>query len=210
MKFTKKSPINRHKAILYIHGYLSGANGSTANKLREKYKGIYEVITPEVTCNPVESLEIINKAIEEYKPMVIIGSSMGGFYALACESRDIPLILINPLLVFDEEQQSPFLCKELPYHCKRNDGRTSSIFTTDDFNAFRSFDVNGMIEDKGKNIYAVLSSRDEVLGDTHIKALSNHAHRMSVFSDFGHRCGGSCLSAVGGIVESVYDAGKMC
>ncbi len=190
---------------MYIHGYLSSPNGSTAMKLKKKFGERYNVVCPEVSADPVKSLEITNKAIKETKPMVIIGSSMGGLYALASESGKTPLVLVNPLLKPVPVINEHFLNKEFAYNSSREDGAKTSTITEKELNEFASIDVEALLNAKKGCVGAVVSLNDELLGRSALEALEGKGAWITTGKDFGHRCSGSCFDKICGLVSSVEE-----
>ncbi len=86
--------------FLNLHGFGSSGANSKAAALIENYPD-HELISPDLPADPLECLEIIDKIIVENKerPLVMQGSSMGGFYSLIMHLRHrIPALLINPAL----------------------------------------------------------------------------------------------------------------
>ena len=86
--------------ILYLHGLASSKEANTANVLRDN---LFEdiVLAIDIPMEPYEALKTIFKTITEFHPHMIIGNSLGGFYAQFFEG---PLkILINPALRPDKE-----------------------------------------------------------------------------------------------------------
>lgn len=193
--------------VIYIHGFLSGANSSTAQKLKALKGDRFNILTPEVNGAPENSLKVINNLIQETKPAIIIGSSMGGLYALACDSGETPLLLVNPLLTPVENITERFLNKTMPYHSKRLDGATEETITNRELAQFAEIEarIPSLIEEKKPYLAAILSTRDEILGDSHIKILQGKITLLHKFNDFGHRCGGSCLGMIGAYMESAIE-----
>ncbi|MCM1223333.1 MAG: hypothetical protein NC548_53660 [Lachnospiraceae bacterium] len=192
---------------IYIHGYLSGANSSTGQKLKAMKGERFNILTPEVDADPEHSLEIINKLIQKTKPAIIIGSSMGGLYTLACNSGETPLLLINPLLTPVETITEHFFNKTLSYHSQRLDGATETTITNRELSQFAEIGakIPSLIEAKKPYLAAILSTRDELLGDSHIRILQDKITWLHTFNDFGHRCGDSCLRMIGSLMESAIE-----
>ena len=153
--------------ILYLHGFMSGANSMTVDRLDLKYGYIFEFVAPELNGDIDHSLSIVNDFIAKEKPRMIIGSSLGGFYALACDSGDIPVIVVNPCVdPYTHMQQ--YLDKDLEYHCKRRDGAVRYRLTQNVLERFKKYDVVSAIKSKGDNLWALLCTNDEVLGTSHL------------------------------------------
>ena len=82
--------------ILYLHGFASCGN-STKTQLLKDYFGAKEVLSPDLPIDPVEAIRFIKKYIIEHDVDLLIGSSLGGFYAsYFCELLEVKTVLINP------------------------------------------------------------------------------------------------------------------
>lgn len=82
--------------ILYIHGFASCGN-STKTKLLKAYYGEDVVCAPDVPIDPDEAILLLQKLIEREGITLLIGSSLGGFYAsYLSEYFRIKAVLINP------------------------------------------------------------------------------------------------------------------
>jgi predicted esterase YcpF (UPF0227 family) len=82
--------------ILYLHGFGSCGN-STKTKLLKEYFGEKEVLSPDLPINPVDAIHFIKKYIIEHDIDLLIGSSLGGFYAsYFVELLEMRAVLINP------------------------------------------------------------------------------------------------------------------
>ncbi|MGR7813929.1 YqiA/YcfP family alpha/beta fold hydrolase [Lacinutrix undariae] len=80
--------------ILYIHGFNSGP-GQKAQTL--KAAG-FKVICPQLTNNVLEDIKTLSQAIEKHNIKAVLGSSLGGFYAMALAGKyqDLQYHFINP------------------------------------------------------------------------------------------------------------------
>ena len=182
------------KKVLYIHGFLSGANGTTISKLESVYYHKYEFIVPELDADPSKAIPKLNDIIKNEQPSLIIGSSLGGFYAIMCDSGNIPIIVINPC-VNPYEHLKKYVNQKLEYHNRRNDGSTTYLLTQETLEKFKEYDdVKDKIKAKVSYLWAMLSAKDEVLGDTHIKLFeevkneTDYKHYFySLYNRFGHR-----------------------
>ena len=74
--------------IIYIHGFSSSANSTKGQILKDYFAGKDNVLTPGLPEEPnktIKHLEDLIKSANGEKVM-LIGSSLGGFYALALHS----------------------------------------------------------------------------------------------------------------------------
>ncbi len=112
---------DRLPVMMYLHGFMSGANGAKQRQLQRQFKGRYRVVAPELDADPDNSLAIINREIEREQPEIIIGTSLGGFMALECDSGKADVVIVNPCL-YPGRQLSQWVGEEHTYFCKRLDG----------------------------------------------------------------------------------------
>lgn len=85
---------------LYIHGFGSSARSYKARLLKQRasQRGL-TCICPNLPVHPQLAFETLCDWVEQTQPKVVIGSSLGGFYARSLAARyDLPAVLINPAL----------------------------------------------------------------------------------------------------------------
>jgi len=80
--------------ILYIHGFASCGNSNKTKLLRENFD---KVLCPDVPVDPDEAIAFLQKLVVANDVSLIIGSSLGGYYAsYLAEKFQIKTILLNP------------------------------------------------------------------------------------------------------------------
>ncbi|MDE6551628.1 MAG: hypothetical protein K2K98_01500 [Muribaculaceae bacterium] len=178
--------------VMYIHGFRSGANGSKREQLQEYFGEGYRVIAPEVDADPEKSLARINEIIESEKPEIVIGTSLGGWMTLMCDSGNAQLVVVNPS-TDPAKTLGQWVAQELPYFCERLDGVQTYVLTREVLDKYGVYDVEKTIKEKGGRIHALCSSSDELIGDLHIRTLAPllDRERLMIVDDFGHRCSGA-------------------
>jgi len=85
--------------ILYIHGFASSGLGAKARQVRNHFGD--GALAPSLAYVPdlaVDTLEqLLRRARKRQEPVGLIGSSLGGYYALWLAERfGLPAVLINP------------------------------------------------------------------------------------------------------------------
>lgn len=86
-----------HPPLLYIHGFASSAHSKKAQVLRQHFPEVYAPSLSHIPTLAVETLEEFIRALPE-SPL-LIGSSLGGYYALYLSQRfDLSAVLINPVV----------------------------------------------------------------------------------------------------------------
>lgn len=82
--------------ILYIHGFAS-CGDSTKSRLLKEHFGPDKVLSPDVPVEPDAAMAFLETLIKQHGVSLLIGSSLGGFYATALSHRfGIDAVLINP------------------------------------------------------------------------------------------------------------------
>ncbi len=89
----------KSKRVLIVHGFNSSGNGTTASNIKSVLNdfGITKIIAP--NFNLLNYDETISKIKELSKNVdIIIGHSLGGYYAMSLERPENFKILINPCI----------------------------------------------------------------------------------------------------------------
>ena len=110
--------------ILFIHGLASSGAYKMASSLRILLKGS-EVIAPDVPIEPYEALALLEGICSGEKPDMIVGLSLGGFWAQ--KLRGFKKFLVNPDLHPSKLLRSKVGVME--YLSPRRDGQTSFEIT---------------------------------------------------------------------------------
>ena len=174
--------------ILYLHGMASSKEAHTANVLREH---LFEdtILAIDIPSEPYEALKVIFKTICEFHPNIIIGTSLGGFYAMFFEGPW--KILINPALRPDEELIGILNSYgEHPYLKDREDGSKTFNFTKRDEESFRilrnNFESKIKDFDHVSQTYALFGYQDNIVNDReYFNKLFNSKHALTFMG--GHR-----------------------
>jgi predicted esterase YcpF (UPF0227 family) len=84
------------EAIIYIHGFASCGSGNKVAVLRN-YFGEDRLLAPDLPLSPNQAVQLLSASIEQQSIALLIGSSLGGFYAeYLGRLHDLPCVLINP------------------------------------------------------------------------------------------------------------------
>lgn len=153
--------------LLYLHGLASSKESNTSKVLRDFFVDD-EILSIDIPPKPYDAFNFIFKVISEFHPHIIVGTSLGGFYASLFEG---PIkILINPALRPDEELPNIINFGVCKYLKEREDGIQTFTFTQDDVNDFKGLrkTLESVLLDI-ENInqtYAFFGSDDEVVNDS--------------------------------------------
>lgn len=121
--------------ILFIHGLASSGAYKMASTLRILIKGC-EVISPDVPIDPAEALDLLEGICRDEDPDLVVGLSLGGFWAQKLRGRR--KVLINP-----DFHISDLLGKmkgEVKYLSPRADGAESFLVTEDICEGYRKLE----------------------------------------------------------------------
>lgn len=110
--------------VLFIHGLASSGAYKTADTLRHLLKPC-EVLSPDVPIDPDEALALLRGICAAEHPDLIVGLSLGGFWAQ--KLRGFRKILINP--DFHVSRLMRTLKGEVRYLSPRQDGAVSFLLT---------------------------------------------------------------------------------
>jgi len=164
--------------ILYLHGFAS-CGISTKTRLLKDYFGEQNVLAPDLPVDPHEAIDFIRRQIFDHDIDLIIGSSLGGFYATYfVEQYGIKTVLINPstqpfITLAPYVGTNHFWCSGEPFE-----------FTRDNLNALFEYAV-GRLKDP-KRYLVLLQKGDEVLDYT--KAVQKYeGAALSVQEGGNHR-----------------------
>ena len=144
--------------ILYLHGFASCGN-STKTKMLRDYFGETNVLSPDLPVDPREAISLIKRLIFEHDVDLLIGSSLGGFYATYfCELYGLKTVLINP-------STQPFVTLA-PYVGVNHYWCSGDAFdfTRDHLNALFEFSVGQLRTPQ--NYLVLLQTGDELLDYT--------------------------------------------
>lgn len=82
--------------VLYIHGFGSCGSGNKARALAEHF-GSEALLAPDLPVEPRAAIRLLSELIADDAVELLVGSSLGGFYALWLNGlRPVPAVLINP------------------------------------------------------------------------------------------------------------------
>lgn len=158
--------------ILYIHGYGSNGNALKAKKLQTMFPTI-RVVSPTFDYDrlaPQDIYQRLKQVMSKEKPNLVLGSSMGGYYALCCSNfYDGTIWCINPvrdvLTTIDRHLMLP------------TEGRQENI--SNRIREYEDFDrsIFRQLKPIDGQLHFALSTDDELLGD--------HKPLLQMFPNYG-------------------------
>ncbi len=146
--------------IIYIHGFASSGFGSKPQKFKEYFEE--EIITISLPTIPNLAIDTLEQIIEAFlikeEPVYLVGSSLGGFYALYLANKyDLKAVLINPAIdpfsTLDRYEGVDFVTNY--YDNSRFE------FTKNHINSLKNYEVDYI--KNPQNFITLLQEEDEVL-----------------------------------------------
>lgn len=201
---SKMKEIDNIPVMMYIHGFMSGTNGAKQKQLEQHFIKHYRVIAPELDADPDSSLAKLNEIIKQEKPEIIIGTSLGGWMTLMCDSGNAELVIVNPSTV-PYKTLSRWLNEPQTYFCPRLDGVQTYLLTQETLDKYMKYDTDSAIQKKKNRLHALCSTKDELIGTLHIDMLRPilRDDRLMIVDDFGHQCRDAGMTHLYDIIESV-------
>ena len=149
------------KKILFIHGLASSGAYKMADTLRILLKPC-TVIAPDVPIDPAEAMELLEAICRDEDPDIIVGLSLGGFFAQKLRGRR--KVLVNP-----DFHPSIFLSTmkgENKYLSPRKDGALT--FTIDEtiiegYKLLESKQFDVLDDEEGKLTAGMFAKDDELV-----------------------------------------------
>ncbi len=147
--------------ILFIHGLASSGKYKMADQLRILVKGA-DVLAPDVPPEPDRALTFLQSVCQEYCPDLIVGHSLGGFWAQ--KLRGWRKALVNPTFHIAEFLRS--LPSEMKYLSPRADG-AESFFITEEmcrgYEALEACEFDGLSCEEKDLTMAFFAESDETV-----------------------------------------------
>ena len=84
--------------IIYFHGWGSIGDSEKSRSLKSEFNS-HTVISPDLPINPIEVEKLIDDIVAKCTdyPLIMVGTSLGGFYAnYFAHKLNVPCFLINP------------------------------------------------------------------------------------------------------------------
>ena len=104
--------------IIYLHGFQSSALSIKGQQIKSYCQQLnhVQVHLPDLNLPPEQTLAHVAKMIEELDRVVLVGSSLGGFYATQLVAKyGVPAVLINPAMRPWQLFRDLFGIEQIPY-----------------------------------------------------------------------------------------------
>ena len=176
--------------ILYIHGFKSTGNARKAGELKDYFKschperseGSIEIVSPTLDISPEKTIQQLEEIILKNKNVLLIGSSLGGFYAMALSAKyNLRAILINPAVKADEA-----LLSQIGEHENYDTGEKFE-WTVAHVNQLKNLKEKYLSKLNQKNLFLLLAEDDELLDSKETAELYKNSSKIMIIKNAGHQ-----------------------
>lgn len=146
---------------LFLHGLASSGAFKTAASLHHLLRPC-DVISPDIPIDPDEALGMLEAICNEEHPDLVVGHSMGGFWAQML--RGYRKILINP--AFHPSKIMRTMTGEMKYLSPRRDGALSFTISEelcDRYLALEQHQFDGIVPTEISMTRAMFADEDEIV-----------------------------------------------
>lgn len=170
--------------VLYIHGFNSAGYGDKCNALRAEF-GTGNVVNPTLPYAPAAAMEVLDWLVSRLNDehFFILGSSLGGFYALNLALRyPVKTVLVNPALM--QVSTGLAYAKEIQHNCRTDEDFS---FSEADIAALDALEIQDWSAFKGP-VRAYIDADDELLpAHKHADFLQTQGIPVTLFEGGDHR-----------------------
>ena len=145
--------------ILYLHGFQSSALSIKGQQLLAycQMNTQHTVHLPDLNMSPLDVMKTLSTKIDSLDDVVLIGSSLGGFYATQLVAKyGVPAVLINPAMRPWHLFRQLFGADQLPY-------AVSSLWSLDEMQLDQLEAMAVPCVQEADKVLVLLQQGDEVL-----------------------------------------------
>lgn len=179
------------KKILYLHGFASSGASGTVELLRREFWGKdvsrrVAVDAPDIPVDPAEALPMLRAIVEKEQPALIVGTSLGGFYAQ--QLRGFERICVNPAFAMSRMYSALHVGKYQWLNRRRNGEREFHVTkeTIAHFREAEDHQFEGVDEFDQLLCHGLFGDEDEFVTDSRPLFESHYPGQAQTFHG-GHR-----------------------
>ena len=163
--------------LLFLHGLASSGAYKTAESLRILFRPC-EVVAPDIPVHPAKALPMLHRLCEEEQPDLIVGLSLGAFWAQ--KLRGYRKICINP--DFHPSARLHTRMGENSWLSPRRDGERTFTITPDiceGYAAVEKGQFDGLTDEERAITHGLFAESDEIVNnyDEFVLHYPHTAHR---------------------------------
>ena len=188
------------KKILYLHGFASSGASGTVGLLRHE---LWEkappdrratIVAPDIPLDPLVAFPMLEALAYDEMPDLIIGTSMGGWYAQMLHG--FTRICVNPSFWLSKKYDILFVGKH-KWMNQRKDGETEFHVTKELIAHFQEVEArqfDGVTDDDRMLCHGLFGDADTLVGPESRKAFEQHYPGMSQTFPGGHQLNSEVLA----------------
>lgn len=116
----------RDKTIMYNHGFGSSAASGTVRLIQQTFPRA-RVVAFDLPLHPEEAMALLREKVDQLRPHLVIGTSMGGMYTEMLTGVD--RICVNPAFEMGQTMKDHGMTGKQSWQNPRQDGQTDFIVT---------------------------------------------------------------------------------
>ena len=182
------------KKILFLHGFFASGQCVPALALKDAFKGRADVLTPDLSIHPKESLSLIKEICDKEHPAVLVGNSCGSLVGNSCGSfyaQMVASVMGKPALLGNPHfKMTDFLKTRIGEHqfkSPRRDGNQKFIIDEaliDEFAELENIQFDGCNLSNGKDhVWGLFGEQDTL---AHFEPLFLEHYNHSFHFPGGH------------------------
>ena len=146
--------------LVYFHGFMSSGASGTVESLRHMLPEL-EVCAPDIPVDPADALPYLRQYVDEQKPDIIVGTSMGAMYAQ--QMFGYKKICVNPSFNMSTMSKVMKANTTYPFQNGRKDGAKTFKITgqiVKNFNMMERQQFKGITDFDRENTYGLFGMHD--------------------------------------------------
>ena len=190
------------KKILYLHGFGSSGASGTVDLLRREFWERTDaahravVMAPDIPLDPLVAFPMLETLAFEEMPDLVIGTSMGGFYAQ--QLHGFTRICVNPSFWLTKKYDVLYVGKH-KWLNRRKDGETEFHVTKDTIAHFQEMEARqfeGVTDDDRTLCHGLFGDEDTRLAPQTRAVFEQHYPGMTHVFPGGHRMNAQVVTPV--------------
>ena len=181
------------KKILYLHGFASSGASGTVELLRHEFWDRVDaahratVVAPDIPVDPLVAMPVLEELAFDEMPDLVIGTSMGGFYAQ--QLHGFTRICVNPSFWLTKKYDILYVGKH-KWLNRRKDGETEFHVTKETVahvQVAEAHQFDGVTDDDRMLCHGLFGDEDTILSAETRPLFEQHYPGMSRVFSGGHR-----------------------
>ena len=189
--------------VLHFHGFASSGTSEKSQALIDTFGKDHTVISPDLPFSPAQVIELVTDIALRVRdfPLVLVGTSLGGFWAnYFAQKFDAPCVIVNP------STDPAFSLKSRVGQTVKNYATGVDIQVTQaDLELFKQLRADTEKIQNGALVNLFVAKDDDVIDHTVPLAVFKHTKTTVVTEDGGHRFAANWPLVIDCITQLIKD-----